>query len=48
MKKILFLHGSEGHRELQNHARTEGIPADIEDKIKEKYRKRRINHEMEK
>ncbi|WP_337945883.1 hypothetical protein [Segatella sp.] len=39
MKKILFLHGSEAHRELQNHARTEGIPADIEDKIKEKYRK---------
>ena len=47
MKKILFLHGSEGHRELQNHDRTEGIPADIEDKIKENIEKAN-NHEMEK
>ena len=33
MKKILFLHGSEGHRELQNHARAEGISEDIKNKI---------------
>ena len=32
----------EGHRELQNHARAEGISADIEDKIKEKIRNRQI------
>ena len=32
----------EGHRELQNHARAEGISADIEDKIKGKIRNRQI------
>ena len=38
----------EGHRELQNHARAEGISADIEDEIKGKNSEKANNHTLEK